>query len=339
MDRRVAVALLLVATLLAGCSGGKAKKADDGIDEGSFDELDLVATKETGVIRGIVIDEAINPIADVNISVVGPLGMSGLVKSNAEGAFGMDGLEPGSYFLTATKPSYQGVQTAVDVVAGISDPDPVKVLLVADPSSVPYPNQYVMEGFITCSARIALTAVPAGECQPSDESQVNYTLDRLPEWAQTEMTWKSTQALGDALSLVSECFSGDEEPDSDPCPNGNLVVNRSEGSAPLIIKFNQTLLHQFIIGEGHDLRLRIFAAGRQDTDLIDEEAHNQRINQTTGGQVQCIAWPAINQGCFRFTGVGVILNQAFKVFTTVFYGYTPPEDWLFIETGNVPQPD
>lgn len=52
-----------------------------------------------------------------------------------------------------------------------------------------------------------------------------------------------------------------------------------------------------------------------------------------------MAWPAINEGCFRFTGVGVITNQKFMVYTTVFYGYVPPTGWLFIETGTVPQPE
>jgi hypothetical protein len=215
-------------------------------------------------------------------------------------------------------------------------------MLKAGLSDSPYPAQFVMDGFMTCSARIMLTALPAGECQESDYSQESKELDRVPDWIQSEMTWESTQSLGDAMSLVSECFS--EEADPDPCPDGNLVVNRSEGASPLIIKVNRTLAETFRIGDGgidgsgNPYRLRVFAAGRQGTDLINEESNNQMLNSTTGGAVPCVAWPAINSGCFRFTGAGVILNQQFKVYTTVFYGYVPPTDWLFIESGTVPEP-
>lgn len=338
MQSNAAVAVvLLLAAGTAGCSGGKdAAEPEEQVFEG----LGLQATAETGVVRGVVIDEAIRPVAGVLLGLSGPAGPAGNMTSNAEGAFGMDGLDAGTYFLKASKAGYQPVQVSVEVVAGVSEPAIVKVLLPIDPASLPYYDSYVMDGYITCSARIALTAVPGGECLASDTSQVVYTLDRVPDWIQSEMHWQSTQALGDALSLVSECFSGiASEPD--PCPDGNLVVNRSEGSSPRSITVNRTLAARFRVGDGetgNPHRLRVFAAGRADTDLIDEDAYNQMLNETTGGLVPCVAWPAINDGCFRFTGVGVILNQAFSVYTNIFYGYTPPPGWSFVATGEVPQP-
>lgn len=333
---RVALIVLLICSVaFAGCATKDTAQPGDSTD---FSGLNLQATQDTGVIRGVVIDEAIRPLANATVELRST--DTSIVKTTgADGLFGFASLAPGTYFLIVTRLGYLPTQTSVEVRAGVSDPAPVKVQLILDAQQLPYHQQYVMEGFMTCSARIALTAVPAGPCMSTDVSQTTYQLDAVPTWGQSEMQWKSTQALGDAMSLVSECFSGTAKA-PDPCPRGNLVINRSEGSSPLIIKFNETLLTEYRVGdvEGNPYRLRIFAAGRADTDLIDEDAHNKQLNQTTGGVVKCIAWPAINEGCFRITGIGVILNQGFKVYSTVFYGYAPPADWNFIQDSKIPAP-
>ena len=338
---RGAAIFMLLVLAVAGCSDGGGGKPP-AEDEESFDDLGpLTATKNTGVLRGVVIDEAVRPLRGVAVNVTGADGLVSNATTNEDGAFGLDGLAPGEYFLAAFKAGYTKVTTSATVVAGVSEPDAVKILLTTDAASRPYPQQYVMDGYLSCSARIVLTAYPAGECLESDTSQVTYDLDRIPDWGQSEMVWDSTQALGDAMSLVSECFSETAE-DPDPCPDGNLVINRSEGSSPLVFKVNRTLATQFRVGDGdtgNPYRIRVFAAGRGDTDVIDEEGNNEQLNSTTGGAYPCVAWPAINQGCFRFTGAGVITNQKFSVYTTVFYGYVPPADWLFIETGTIPQPE
>lgn len=329
--------VLFVSSLaVAGCADKPAAKPSE---EQILEDLGLQATADTGIVRGVVFDPAIQPLPDVVVHLTGNGAAERSTASNAQGAFGFDGLAAGTYFLRANKTGYLEVQQSVEVVAGVPDPPAVKIQLPVDEAALPYYAAYVMDGFLTCSARIALTAYPAGECLESDTSQVTYDLDRVPDWAQSEMIWKSTQMLGDAMSLVSECFRGVSD-DPDPCPNGNLVINRSEGSSPLIIKFNHTLLQQFRVGDdgGNPFRLRVFAAGRQDTDVVDEEALNRQLNSTTGGLVPCVAWPAINSGCFRVTGVGVILQQKFSVYTHVFYGYAPPEAWLFTTEGSVPPP-
>src|SRR5688572_10685336 len=196
---RGAAVLMLAVLLLAGCSdGGGGQAAAD--DEASFDDLGpLTATEDTGVLRGIVIDERIVPLAGVQVNITGAQSSVINITTNDDGAFGIDGLEPGEYFLAAWKAGYSKVTTTARVEAGVSDPDAVKILLLADPASLPYPQQYVLDGALTCSARIVLTAVPAGECPlGSDISQVSYELDRIPDFIQSEMTWDSTQALGDA---------------------------------------------------------------------------------------------------------------------------------------------
>lgn len=335
------VVLCALAVTLAGCTDGGTPAAPD---PDGFEEFGIPA--DALALRGVVVNEAIVPLVTAWVNVTGPNGFQANLTTNDDGAFGRDGLEPGDYFMTAGKAGFNTMQASTTVVANVANPDAVKIVLTADPASQPYPEQFAIDGYISCSARIMLTAVPAGECQESDYSQEAYTFEdgelaRMPDFIQSEMTWESTQSLGDAMSLVSECFSGTAS-EPDPCPDGNLVVNRSEGSSPLIIEVNRTLVEQFRIGDGatgNPFRLRVFAAGREDTDLIDEDGNNQMLNSTTGGVYPCVAWPAINEGCFRFTGAGVILQQKFTIYTTVFYGYTPPEGWRFTDGSPVPQPE
>ena len=90
------LALLLMATL-AGCADESAPAAPD---EPAFDGFDLEATDDTGIIRGVVVDQAIVPIAEATVTL-----QSGeQTESNEGGAFGFAALEPGSCLLY-TSPS------------------------------------------------------------------------------------------------------------------------------------------------------------------------------------------------------------------------------------------
>lgn len=85
---------MLVAGLvvpLAGCSqGGSPDEADVNLPD-----LGLEATATTGLIRGVVVDEAIRPIEGAKISLQAG-SASQETTTTPEGAFGFDGLEPGT---------------------------------------------------------------------------------------------------------------------------------------------------------------------------------------------------------------------------------------------------
>ena len=81
--------LLVLALLLAGCSE-PTETPDEPFDASLDDELE--ATAETGVIRGVVVDAAIVPVAGVTVTIDG---LDQETTSNEAGAFGFDGLEPG----------------------------------------------------------------------------------------------------------------------------------------------------------------------------------------------------------------------------------------------------
>lgn len=329
------LALLLVAVALAGCAGDSGGPTDD---EDVFDDLDVSATEDTGIIRGIVVDPTVVPVPDVTVTLQGS---EQTTTTNAEGAFVFSDLEPGTYFLTADKVGFTPTQSSVSVVAGVDRPPIVKVQLIPDPTENPYLSSMQFDGFIACSVRgavigIALCSVVAGF---GDEFNVDYTLDRVPDWVQSEAVWDSTQVLGDEMSLSLTCLDGETG-----CPDGQYEIAQGEGPSPQVAFFGREDAETYGRGAGEDLHVRLFAFGNSNTDVFDEPTMYGLYNSTVPQPVrdvtgdECPMWPVFFDGCMRATGVGVMLDQEFTVYTNVFYGFTPDDGWLFIEYGSHPAP-
>ena len=122
-----AMFLLLLVPLLAGCADEAAPEVDDFAQ--NLDQ-ELQATEDTGIIRGVVVDFAIVPVADATVTLTG---LDRSTQTNEAGAFGFDGLEPGTYFLEISKLGYNSTQASTDVEAGTDTPPVVKVRLEAAP--------------------------------------------------------------------------------------------------------------------------------------------------------------------------------------------------------------
>jgi hypothetical protein len=303
---------LLAMALLAGCAGGS--DGNQPTDE-EFDDLDLEATSTTGVIRGVVVDEAVRPVSGATVALSGST--TGETTSNDDGLFGFSGLQPGPHFVSVSKPGFVAAQSSTEVVAGVAEPPILKVLLTADPTTAPYVATYVFDGFIECS--FSLVAVGFAACssaeQFNDRFSDTYEIDRLPDWAQAEMVWDSTQAASEDLGLVF----------SVPPRESTLYDNYAEagGPSPLTIQANQTTMAEYGVLE-QGVIFRVF---------------NEPIEGTeTGDPVNgddCLERPQLG-GCT--TGFGFTVEQSFQVYTNLFYGFTPDPEWRFIEDGPHPVP-
>ena len=358
METRVAVALLVLAGMgLSGCAGGAG--ADDPAPPADFGALDLKATETTGIIRGIVVDEAIRPLAGAVIGTTLPDGAARNTTSAADGAFGFDGLPPGTYFLTVQKPGYLVQQANADVVAGVSEPALVKVLLTADPSSLPYTAIYQYDAFVACS--FTLVTVSFAACglaaeQTNNAFLVNYRPDKPPSFIQIEAIWTSTQVLGGELGLSVTALGPPQ-----------VGVNSTSGPSPIHITINETqaLQHNFTGPDDADITIRLFSSQLSQTDVVPEEqAHAAwaqaypTYNSTPApGVVQaafdadptglllnpftdpdCIRYPVLFASCWGAGGIGMALQQRVTVYTHIFYGHLPPRDWRFSADGAPPDP-
>jgi hypothetical protein len=136
--RVLAIALLLAAIVLAGCTGGS---AGDDTPEGL---PDVKPTEEgKGAIGGVVVDEAIRPIPGAVVSLTS---LSLNVTTGDEGTFSWSDLEPGTYFISVRAPRFISVQSSAEVVAG--ETSFVRVQLAADTSPLPYQETYQKTGFM-----------------------------------------------------------------------------------------------------------------------------------------------------------------------------------------------
>jgi hypothetical protein len=300
------MALLLSLTALAGCASHSPQKAP-GQD---FSNLGLQATATTGVLRGVVVDQAIRPVAGVAIALSGPATANG--TTDAQGVFGFDGLQPGTYFVHASKAGFVPAQSSADVVAGVAQPAAVKILLNADKSTAPYVATYAFDGYIECS--FSLVAVGFAACSEesslNDRFIVNYTLDKPPQWVQSEMSWESTQAANPALDVVYS-YQG----------NTTLLTNWKEdrGPSPLLLQANETDSAKAGLGTSNDLLIRVF----------NEPINGTRPSDPVGGD-DCVDRPQLG-GCL--TGVGATIEQSFTIITNVFYGVVPDPSWRYVQDG------
>src|ERR1041385_301297 len=141
----VCAALLLVT--LAGCTGASDKpKAKP---DAAFEDLDLKATATTGVLRGVVVDSRIAPIAGVDVNLGGVAQRNG--TTDKDGRFAFTDLEPGTYIVAAHHSLYVDAQTTAEVLAGVDSPPVVKLQLERRFSQAPFHETYKHDGFIQCN--------------------------------------------------------------------------------------------------------------------------------------------------------------------------------------------
>jgi len=313
---RVAVGLLLAAVALAGCAGQGGTTGDD-----SLSGIKVAATPTTGVIRGVVVDTALHPVAGVRLTVLAA-DRTLTTNSSAIGAFGFDGLAPGTYFVQAHKLGYDDVQTSAEVRAGDDTPPMTKIAMTPNLAARPYVDPCVFKGFIECSTPvIALCSAPnlgpqfvaiitcnepvnqTAPCtRPANVTSDNfitwYPVVRLPDWVQSEMVWTPTSETGKQLTLIHS-YSGKD----------HIGIQGSYGSAtwtsPLVMTSDRAANAKVDLGNSTDLAVRAFSGN---------------MEQDPSGFV------------------GMSVEQDFTTYTHIFYGYTPPEGWTFAADGAVPPP-
>lgn len=243
----VRMACVVGFVLLAGCSGDvpDPPPRPELVAPDSFEEFDLQETApQSGVIRGVVVDASITPLAGAFVELVGQ-GQN--VTTGDSGAFAFKDVVPGMHFVKASLRSHESTQTSVDVVAGVAEPEVVRVMLPRVPGTEPYAVGAVFEGFINCSIRIPAAGFNDG-CGVFGDIVLGSTqrIDLLYEgsgiqWWQGELVWDATNVASErlCLGLYAETMAGD-----DVC-----------GPNPVVQAMNRTLveINDLESGEAFDL--------------------------------------------------------------------------------------
>ncbi len=197
MMRSLLTLAVLVATVLAGCADPSPQQVQ-GNEETEVDEQ-LVATKTTGVIRGVVVDEAIIPLEGAKVRIAS---LKIETTSLADGSFGFSELEPGAYFLDVTKPGYKKVQVHATVEAGVAKPAITRVLLEADLASLPHSELLTFNGYLQCGVGFGVIALSTNPCALTESVNVfNVAVQKPINMTQIEMDWEGTNVFGDGLNI------------------------------------------------------------------------------------------------------------------------------------------
>ncbi len=306
----MAVALMAV---LAGCSETATPETDQEADV----DVDVKATSTTGVIVGLVLDETIRPIEGAVVTVVG---QETSATTGADGGFGFEGLQPGTYFLEITKPGYAKVQQSVDVVAGVDEPDMVRVLLTRIPGSEPHVVPHQHDGFIACGFQVANRLYGAETCNVNgmygeDDADPYFDVDQGPPgYFQSEVIWEHTQEFGKTLTTTQytcDSVSCDRTPGS---PDRFCQV---WGESPLLCKVTPSVGWGNADGTGGGEGITTSRLGSEpDGGYVVEMRADCRV---------CVPATAL--------GVGLILEQHYTVYSHLFYNMEPSEGWQFTVDG------
>ncbi len=197
MSNRILVALALLATTLAGCTGNDGSTSTD---EGP----DLDVTELTGGIRGVVVDGAVRPVTGATVSLIS----GGSVTTDEKGLFSFVGLEPGDYFVRAEKIAHEPTQSAATVVAGLKNPPMVKMVLLRIPGAEPYQSQYKFDGFYECafSAEFITDSCDFGVRTIADELNATVGNPGVPRNLQDNRNTQYFHVDGNVQTVIEEAF-------------------------------------------------------------------------------------------------------------------------------------
>lgn len=205
---------LLAMAALAGCAESAAPEPDSG----AFDDLDVEVDEDTGVILGVVVDQAIVPVGGVKIQVTAT-DVALETMTDEAGRFVFKDLEPGTYFVAASKAVYESIQTTTIVEAGKESPPVLKLQLTRLFDQDPYMETLQFVGFVGCAYNFFVSStcvndytrivpVCGGGCAPQVTGIVDqreYRSEVSSGWQSVlwEMTWdNSVSGTADEMQIT-----------------------------------------------------------------------------------------------------------------------------------------
>lgn len=315
--RAVLTVAFLVAMTLAGCSSG---------GDGGDDDV-LPVDNDTGGIRGLVVDQAIAPVANAVISLTGGPDAGKTAETGADGRFNFTGLAPGEYFVSVAKLGYKGSQVAAPVVAGDAEPPLVKLLLERIATAQPYLDHFKLEGYYSCTFALFFITDSCEFGYRTAWDAANGTGNEPPV-PRSVQNFRNTQYIDipqDTFTIVQEGFWDedvvpvfwimiDETPIDNECDCSPSYGNRI-GSGPLINRlerYDATGADNENFTTDYDDPIGIFPVGK---------------TVASRGFIPFQETPVGSDDPNRWQATAV--NFQFVVITSLFHNYVPDAQWTF----------
>lgn len=303
---------LLAALALSGCTTAPG----DALTPSNDDILDVDAT--TGGIRGVVVDQAITPVAGAVVTITGGLS----TESGLDGSFNFTRLEPGEYLIMVGKPGFKGSQTSATVVANDPLPRVVKLLLERVNTATPYLEHFKLEGYYECAFALPFITDGCDFAYRTAWDELNNSGVQPPVVPRTVQRFSNTQFIDvgeDTYTIIQEAFwenpsvtefwiMVDETPISNDCDCSDSYGNR--------------------IGPvGTINRLERFTPDGADNTNFTADQGDPIGEFPTGKTVA-------SRGFMPFGDPQYALNFQFTVITTLFHNYVPDPEWTFLTKDN-----
>ncbi len=318
-----AIASIFLLTTLAGCA--ETEPADNG-EQDDFEGLEYEVDEEYGAILGIVVNEVIEPVANVAITLKD--GSDRSTQTDEQGRFVLDNLEGGTYFLVASKAGHTESQFSAEVSPGHADPPVVKVQLPRLYEADPYVQALVFDGFFTCSQN---GVIPLWSSSPCVFDHTKHSLIPDPANGLLPMLDEATPQTRDFHADVGAGWQSMiwemtwEASAQGTSENMGIVVST--------YKPERCTCHSFAnYGSGNPLRLQVDVGAPHETAATDEPTAipAEGIEQMSFFTSVRAPDGNINTGLGPRAPPGIALDQEFSIFYHQFYYASPPEGWSFL---------
>lgn len=219
MVRWPALALVLTTALFAGCTDAGTDGDQLRLADGTTLDVTGGVSATTGAIAGVVVDEAIRPIAGAFVTLQATQANA---TTDDNGVFRFTDLQPAFYAFQVTAAGFLPIQGSADVLANTVTP--AKVQLIQDLSPQPYHQTYAYDGLMQAWAGIGqfaaeifleggsglcdcrLTVQPEGNL--TDAVVEAYWTHSLPDPAGLAEYYLSVEEVGpDGFLETQYCFS------------------------------------------------------------------------------------------------------------------------------------
>jgi hypothetical protein len=260
-----------------------------------------------GVLAGIVVDAALRPLEQANVTATPPGGTPLATATDGDGLFRFEGLPAGSYAIEATKAHHLSAHALAQVTAGAGDEAPlVQLVLEVQSDEVPFVVQVAWDGYIGCAFSFGnLCSVPGqvGYDVIGDQSAHLFydefaSVGRVPTLIQGEAVWEATLPTSERLKPIY----GWSEP--------------------------ETWAQLSYLGT--------FFAVSQTSPTFDRVTHEMALEAAIGTENGLVV--EFYSGGDETDPTGLTANQPVRLFLHSFYGYLPPDEWRFVDDGAPPPP-